>query len=79
MPTNGATIQNMGSCSTSAPKDLKILEVFPFCNANPNWIPKNPKLIKMICKTDILGFGNKLVGGIANRLKCKIYTTKYKK
>jgi hypothetical protein len=56
MPVKGATNQNQDNSCTSAPKFCKILEAFPFCRANPNWMPKNPKLMENICQKFILGF-----------------------
>jgi hypothetical protein len=29
---------------------------FEFCNANPNWMPRKPKLILKICPVDRRGF-----------------------
>lgn len=64
MPTRGATIQNIGSCSTSAPKERRILLVLPFCKANPNCIPRKPKLMVTICAMESNGFGDiPLFGG----------------
>ena len=64
MPARGATIQNNGNWSTSAPKLLRILLVFPFCNAKPNWIPINPMLIVNICPIESRAFRNNPVEAV---------------
>src|ERR1700754_4929395 len=58
MPTSGATIQNKGSCSTSAPNERRMRLVFAFCSAKPNCIPMKPKLMVMICPSVSGGLGS---------------------
>ena len=45
IPVSGAANQNQERCSTLAPNVCKIRLAFAFCKANPNCIPKNPKLM----------------------------------
>jgi hypothetical protein len=36
----------------------------PPCKANPNWMPKNPKLMFQICQKDNFGFCNAVITGV---------------
>ncbi len=51
-PVKGAAIQSPGSSSGVAPSVWKMRDMFPPCNAKPNWMPKNPKLMFQICQKD---------------------------
>src|SRR5690606_29510005 len=47
-PVSGAAIQSRGIASLSAPSVWKILDINPPWRANPNCIPRNPKLMFQI-------------------------------
>src|SRR5690348_6745331 len=42
--------------STLAPSVSKIRLTFAFWRANPNWMPRNPKLMFQICQYERVGF-----------------------
>ncbi len=46
----GAASQRIGRSSIEAPSDWKIRLTFAFCNAKPNWMPRNPKHMFQICQ-----------------------------
>ena len=55
-PVSGAATHRMGISSTFAPSVSKMRLTFEFCSANPNWIPRNPKLMFQICQNESVGF-----------------------
>ncbi len=54
-PVTGAASHRIDSSLISAPRVEKIRLVLVFCRANPNWMPKKPKLIFHSCQNDRRG------------------------
>ena len=61
-PVTGAAIHRMGMFSTLAPRVSKIRLTFAFCRANPNWMPRKPKLMFQMSQNDSFGLGRSSVG-----------------
>jgi hypothetical protein len=68
-PVTGAANHKIGSSSFDAPSVSKILLTLAFCNAKPNWIPKNPKLMFQICQ--------KLKDGLIELIEIELIALKY--
>ena len=56
IPAIGAASQKRLSWLTSAPRELKMVEVLEFWREYPICTPRNPKLRFQICQKDNLGF-----------------------
>jgi len=64
-PVTGAAIHKIGMLSTLAPSVSKIRLTFAFCSANPNWMPRKPKLMFQMSQNDSRGLGRRALGAVA--------------